>query len=156
VSAGLRVLVTGEDTAGRFAAVEFGTAPGSEPPLHRHTREDELVYVLEGEVVFHLDGERFCCGPQGRLFLPRGREHTLAVQSEGARLLVLLIPAGFERYFREMDDPGGASQGAAPDFERLVTVAARYGVEITGPPPGKDDDRRRPVEEHGQQSPAQE
>ena len=140
----MRVLVAGGDTGGRFAAVELGTGPGAEPPLHRHTREDELVYVLEGEVVFHLDGARVPCGPQGRLFLPRGREHTLAVASGGARLLVLLIPAGLEGYFREMAGPGGAAPGAAPDFERLVTVAARYGVEITGPPPQNNGDRHEP------------
>ena len=126
------VLVAGEQTEGRFAVVEIRQRPGAASPRHMHSREDELIYVLEGRVTFDRDGERLD-GPSGTwLFLPRGSEHTFAVESAEARLLVMLAPAGLERCLGESgqpDDPVAEQQG----IERLVATAARYGVAITGP-----------------------
>ena len=127
------VLVAGGDTGGRFALLETVEKKGAEPPLHLHIREDELMYVLEGEVTFLLGGELLPRGPGGCVLLPRGSEHTFSVESDEARLLVLVAPAGLEGFYRELD---GGGTGADPSLERLATVAARYGVEITGPPPG--------------------
>jgi quercetin dioxygenase-like cupin family protein len=129
------VLLTGADTGGRFAVVEIGAVPGSEPPLHLHTREDELVYVLEGELTYYADAETRTATAGACVFLARGCEHTFSVLSDGARLLVIVAPAGLEGSYGEL---GGGGTGAVPDLERLVTVAARYGVEITGPPPGTE------------------
>jgi quercetin dioxygenase-like cupin family protein len=137
---GVRVLVAGGDTAGRLAVLEVTVVAGCEPALHLHTREDEIVYVLAGEVVIHLDGTRHRCMPGGCVVLPRGREHTFTVETDAARLLVLVVPAGFEGFYGELEQ---AATGATSDLERLVTVAARYGVEITGPPPGTEHDQRR-------------
>ncbi len=120
------VLVPGDLTEGRFAIVETRARRGSEPPRHVHSREDELIYVLEGRVTFDRDGERLD-GPAGTwVFLPRGCEHTYAVESAAVRLLVILSPAGLEtcRCEPEADQPG---------VERLVAIAARYGVAITSP-----------------------
>jgi quercetin dioxygenase-like cupin family protein len=126
----MSVLLNGGDTEGRFAVIETVETNGSEAPYRVHTREDLAVYVVEGQVRFRVDGE-WLSRPAGTcVLLPRGCEHTYAVESERARLLTILVPAGFEGYYREMDDRGGASQPATPDFERLVTVAAHYGVEI--------------------------
>jgi hypothetical protein len=109
---------------------------GTEAPCSIHTREDLAVYVVEGLVRFCVDGE-WLSRPAGTcVYLPRGCEHTYAVESERARLLSILIPAGFEGYYREMDDRDGATWPATPDFERLVTVAAHYGVAIAVPQAG--------------------
>ncbi len=126
------VLVAGEHTAGQFAIVEARVRPGSEPPRHMHSREDEFICVLEGRVTFDRDGERLD-GPSGTwLYLPRGCEHTFAVESVEARLLVMFSPAGLEGCLRESGQPGDP---VAEDevIERLVATAARYGVAITGP-----------------------
>ena len=126
----VRLLVTGEDTEGRISVVETLVRKGSEPHSHVHTREDLVVYVLEGLVSYYAGGEWLNC-PQGTLVhLPKGSEHTFSVKSDEVRLLTILVPAGLEGYYREMDDRNGASQAGTPAFERLVTVAARYGVEI--------------------------
>ena len=129
------LLVRGEDTGGRFALVESVESRGCEPPFHLHNREDELVYVLEGRVSFHLEGERLDCPAGTCVLLPKGREHTYVVESGQARLLVMLLPAGLEDYYQELGSWDGSAQGGPLDLEWLVTVAARYGVEITGPPP---------------------
>ena len=138
------LLVTGEDIGGRFALVESVEGRGCEPPLHVHHREDELVYVLEGRVRFHLEGERIGCQAGECVLLPRGREHTYSIESERARLLVMLTPAGLEGYYRELGQPADG-QGGYQEAERLLVVAARYGVDIIGPPPIPGGARRCPA-----------
>ena len=125
------VLVAGEETGGRLAVVELRERRGAGPPRHIHGREDEVVYVLAGRVTFEVDGATVDAGAGTCLVLPRGREHTYRVRSGTARLLVIAVPAGLEGYFRDLGRP--AESGAAGAIERLVTVAARHGVTITGP-----------------------
>ena len=130
----VNVLVTGEDTGGRFALVESVECRAGSHPLHIHHREDELVYVLEGRVRFYLEGKATECRTGGYVFLPRSREHTYSIESDRARLLMILAPAGLEGYYRELGQPADR-QGSCQEAEHLVLVAARYGVDITGPPP---------------------
>jgi len=126
------VLVAGEHTGGRMSVVETFERQGSEPPRHVHTREDEWIYVLDGHVTFNLDGE-WIDGPAGSwVFLPRGSEHCYAVLSGVARLLILLSPAGLESSHRDALLPDSADDDTQA-VERLVTIAARYGISITGP-----------------------
>ena len=129
-----KVLVSGEQTQGRFAAIETRERPGAEPPRHVHHREDELIVVLDGRVTFDRAGERLtrCAGTW--LFLARGCEHSYVVESAEARLLLLLSPAGLEDCLRELGQPD-ALLADHHGIERLVATAARYGVEITGPCP---------------------
>ncbi len=73
------------------------------------------------------------------MLLPRGIEHGFILASEEAKLLLLLAPAGLEGYFKELSQPvaqlhAPPDAGTMPDVEQMVTTAARYGVEITGPP----------------------
>ena len=123
-------LLRGDSTSGRLAVVELREARGQEPPRHLHAHEDEIVYVLEGMLTVYVGETAHWASVGSCLFLPRGTEHGYAVESAEARLLVVLVPAGFERFFGEAD--------AAPSeagIERLIATAARYGVAITGPPP---------------------
>ena len=123
------ILVAGEETGGRFALVETVEERGSEAPRHLHHWEDETLYVLEGSLSVWVAG-RWLEAPAGAaVFLARGVEHALAAATEGARVLSYFVPAGFEGFYREL----GAT--SAPDVERLVATAARYGCEIVGPAP---------------------
>lgn len=126
------VLVSSVETGGRVALVEIHLRQGRSVPVHRHHWEDEIIYVLQGEVTFHLDGERRP-GPAGTCQLfPRGSEHTYALQSEEAKLLVVAAPAGLEDFFVEQRQ---SRMEAISDIEWLVTTGAKYGLEVTGPPP---------------------
>ena len=143
-SAGNRwlVLVTGDRTEGRFSALETRVRQGAEPPRHIHSREDEVVHVIEGHVTFMVEGERLD-GPAGScVLLPRGKEHTFSVNGADARLLVLLLPAGLEGWVHDLGRPDDELQ-EQPDVERLVTAAARYGVAITGPARPLETETRR-------------
>lgn len=143
------IVAAPEVTDGGIALIELRGRHGAGPPLHRHSREDELIYVLDGRVTFHLAGERFDGGPGAWVFLSRGSEHGYAIESETARLLVVLVPAesGIEECIRALShfatDPAGEVQVPAWDIERLVSTAARYGVEITGPRPDDPDSGSR-------------
>ena len=127
------VLVRGEETGGKLTLLEVKVRRGAEPPLHLHHWDDEIVYVLEGEVTFHLDGERLPRPAGTHVLLSREHEHSYSVESGEARLLVAAAPAGIERFYGEMYRCGA---GAGLDVEQFVTLGARHGVEITGPPPG--------------------
>ena len=133
----VRLLVAGEETGGCFALVETRARRGAGPPRHVHTREDEVVYVLAGRLTVYRDEEPLDAPAGSCLLLPRGGEHTYRVESEEARLLVFLLPAGLEGCYRELGqltvDPDGAPGQGSDRVERLVATAARYGVEITGP-----------------------
>jgi quercetin dioxygenase-like cupin family protein len=131
----MSVLVGGEQGGGRLALIECEGARGDAVPLHVHGNEDEVLYVLEGELTVLL-GEEELYAPAGfALCLPRGVEHSCIVESERARMLIVLSPAGFEGLLEEM----GRAEQNGHEIERLVGVAARYGVDFTGPPP----ERRR-------------
>ncbi len=125
-------MLIARDQEGRVAILERVERRGAEPPVHLHTREDEIVYVLEGALTYYVDEETHHATAGTYVILPRGCEHTFSVESDEARLLVMVVPAGCEGFYGELDSD---ATGAASDIERLVTVAARYGVEITGPPP---------------------
>ena len=124
----MHLLLGGGETGGRLALIHTVERRGGEPPRHRHRNEDELVYVLEGVITVYADGTLYRLPAGSCLFLSRGGEHGYRVESGEARLLTVLLPAGLEGYYREL-----SATDAAPDIERVVTVAARYGVEITGP-----------------------
>lgn len=129
------LLVSGEQTGGRFSAVEARVLHGAEPPRHVHGYEDEHVYVLAGQVTFCRDGE-LLDGPPGAWFvLPRGSEHGFTVESDEARLLFILSPAAPAHVLpvtrlpsRPDHDPAAASF-----VELLIATAARCGVTITEP-----------------------
>jgi quercetin dioxygenase-like cupin family protein len=84
----------GELEPGRGATfVEYTTAKGEEPPDHTHPTEDEIFYVLEGDLTFRCGGDSFDVGPEGFVYLPRAIEHGYTIRSVGrARLIVITFP----------------------------------------------------------------
>jgi mannose-6-phosphate isomerase-like protein (cupin superfamily) len=129
-----------ETTGGRVAVIEHLAPLGAGSPLHVHHREDEWFYVIEGELTFWIGG-RLTEAPAGSfVYGPRGIPHTFTVTSpEGARFLLVAEPAGFERFMRTLAEPAASltlppAMGEPPDTERMMAVAAEYGIEILGPP----------------------
>jgi quercetin dioxygenase-like cupin family protein len=126
---GVRFMIDGEQTGGRFSLVEHPLPPralGS--PVHTHRNEDEYSYVLAGRVGVMLGDEVVVAGPGDLVFKPRGIAHAFwNAGDEPARLLEVISPAGFEHYFREL-----APLLAAPDRDEQAVgeVAARYELDI--------------------------
>ena len=121
---GVRFMATGEG----FSLVEHPIAPRTlAAPMHVHEREDEYSYVLEGELGVQVGDEVRYARPGDLVFKPRGIWHAFWNRTdEPARLLEIISPAGFERYFAELK-PLLEPQ---PDFEALAALLARYGLEM--------------------------
>jgi quercetin dioxygenase-like cupin family protein len=116
------------DTGGSFALVEHPVEPGSLAPPHRHHNEDEYTYVLEGEITVEI-GEQVIRATPGMLVCkPRGIFH--AFWNEGttpARILEIISPAGFEKFFEEAAELASAGVG---DVDRRLALAQKYGLEF--------------------------
>lgn len=127
------VKVAGTDTNGQMAMFYIAATPMSGPPLHRHSREDELFYVLDGEITWEIDGRRITGGPGTTVLAPRGSAHSYQnFTEETAHMLVMVTPAGFERFFEEIHR---ANQGRSePDLGEATRIMADHGVELLGPP----------------------
>lgn len=132
------VLVADRDSLGQFASFHLVAPPMSGPPLHVHSREDEWFYVLDGELVFEMDGVRRTVHAGGSVFLRRGVTHRYQnFTGRDARLLIATTPAGLDRFFEAMDaitPPGGL-----PPMDRLMALDAEFGLTTLGPPMGPED-----------------
>ncbi|MBA2439360.1 MAG: cupin domain-containing protein [Thermoleophilaceae bacterium] len=128
-SIGVRFMIDGDEADERFSLVEHPMSPRAlAAPLHRHTREDEYSFVLEGRVGALLGEEVVVGGPGDLIFKPRDQWHTFwNAGDEPARLLEIISPAGFERFFAELVDLGGVTQ-AGP--QALAALCARYELEM--------------------------
>ena len=127
---------TGESTGGSFAMMEHLEAPvGFASPYHTHHREDESFYILDGEVAFICGGKWLKAGPGAFVYGPREVPHGFKViGNRPAKMLVLCTPSGFEGFVLEQTTPI-AEEPPPPDMARLMTLAAKYGIDIHGPLP---------------------
>src|ERR671914_2382006 len=109
-SIGVRFMIDGSEAGERFSLVEHAMSPRAlAAPLHLHTREDEYSFVLEGRMGALLGDEVVEAGPGELGFQPRNQRHTIwEAGDETGPELPIISPAGFERFFRELDALGGA------------------------------------------------
>jgi mannose-6-phosphate isomerase-like protein (cupin superfamily) len=128
-SIGVRLMIDGSEADERFSLVEHPMSPRAlAAPLHRHNREDEYTFVLEGSVGALLGDEVVVAGPGDLVYKPRGQWHTFWNAGDTtARILEIISPAGFEGFFEELDALGGAVQ-APPDA--LAALCARYELDM--------------------------
>ena len=133
------IKASAETTGGQVAVIEHLAPQGVGSPLHVHHNEDEWFYVIEGGLTFWVGG-RTIAAPMGTfVFGPRGIPHTFQVRSTQARFLLVAQPGGFEKFVRELSQPALTSTppppaSEPPDLGLIVATAARYGIEILGPP----------------------
>lgn len=129
-----RFIIDRHVSGGGFSLVEHLIPPHAlVAPLHRHSREDEYSFVLEGRVGAHFEGEEVVGSAGDLIFKPRGEWHTFwNAGAVPARILEIISPGGFEQAFREMH-----ALGEALDPTAMAAIAARYGVDVdlerTGP-----------------------
>jgi mannose-6-phosphate isomerase-like protein (cupin superfamily) len=125
-----------ENTGGTFALLEHTIPPRAGPPLHVHVREDEMWFILEGELRFKADKEIFRAPVGSFVFVSRGTPHCLQnIGNLPARYLEMFAPAGMERFFEEIaQQPAG---GIAPEVYR--SIAERAFMKVVGPPLSESD-----------------
>lgn len=128
-SIGVRFMVDGATAAERFSLVEHPmSARALAAPLHRHNREDEYSYVIEGRMGALLGEAVLEAGPGDLVFKPRGEWHTFWNAGDApCRILEIISPAGFEKFFAELVELGGVGHA---DPAVLGVLCERYDLEM--------------------------
>lgn len=120
-----------------FSLVEVASTQGRATGLHTDPSH-ETFYVLEGEILFHVDGDEHTASAGETVAIRGGVPHAFLVVSETARFLVLNTPGGQDRFFRAGGEPAASRDFAtapAPNLERTMAAAQAHGVTFLGPPP---------------------
>ena len=127
-----------DDTNGEHALLEMTVNPGSGTPPHIHHAEDEMFYVLEGELSLWCDDKKTIAKPGSFVAVPKGSVHRWANESDSAaRSLVFLVPAGFEAFLMKIGTPiTDPQQVSGPptkqDIDYAISIAGDYNMEIVG------------------------
>ncbi len=130
--------VDGERSGGVMTVMEFVGPKDFGPPLHQHDVEDEMFYVVDGEVWFQCGDDETVYGPGGLAWLPKGRPHTFQIRTETARVLQITTPAQFEGFVAALGRPADGPTLPEPeeiDGARVAEVAAEFAIQVLGPPP---------------------
>ena len=124
----INVRVRSEDTDGTFGLIEQVVPAGFPgPPLHVHPEFEETFYVIEGRIAVRVGDEAHEAGPGSVAVVPRGTPHTFANPTDRpVRMLVLVTPGGFERYFEALA-AAVTERGGYPPAEELVAMSIAHG-----------------------------
>lgn len=126
---GAPVLIKSEGSPGFLFLADHPVPPGYGVPLHVHSAEDEVFYVLEGEITLDSEVGSMTAGPGTFVHLPRGVAHGFRNASGAeARMLVVATPGGgLEGVFRGLDALGRQGE---PTPDTVAAVCAANGVNM--------------------------
>ncbi|HEY1383226.1 MAG TPA: cupin domain-containing protein [Dongiaceae bacterium] len=129
----IRYLIDGTVTGAGMGMFELTVEPGARvPPAHSHSRNEEIVYVLEGVLRYTVDNETRDLKPGERMYTPRGSVHAFSnPHDQTARALIILTPDIGAQYFRDVADAVGAPGGPSP--AKMAEVMTRYGLVLAPP-----------------------
>jgi mannose-6-phosphate isomerase-like protein (cupin superfamily) len=127
------VKASADDTAGQYTLVEITAPPGLEAPLHVHYTEDEGFYVVEGKVTIVVGDETIELAAGQHAFGPRDIPHKFTVGPNGARMIWVLTPGGFENLIEEASV--SAETPIVPPLtvlppENIAEILRRHGNEV--------------------------
>jgi quercetin dioxygenase-like cupin family protein len=120
------VKLDGSQTGGVFSLIEESYRPGAGVPLHFHTQEDAVFYIVEGHMDFTVGGRKISADAGATVLLPRGVPHCSKAGERGAKALVTLFPGGGEKMFRELN----AIAPDDPDREKAKGICKKFGVHF--------------------------
>ena len=128
-SIGVRFMIDGQEADERFSLVEHPMSPRAlAAPLHRHTREDEYSFVLEGRMGAILGDDVVYAEAGDTVFKPRDQWHTFWNAGDTpCRVLEIISPGGFEHFFDEL---GTLVEGGGPEPEQFGELGERYAIEF--------------------------
>ena len=128
-----REKVASEQTGGAYYAFDLVSPPGAGIPPHVHSREDEVIFVTEGEFEVFLGGKLIKAGPGSTLNFARGTPHAFknTGSTPGKTMWVVTPGESYQNFFRELADiPPGP-----PDLAKVAALFSKYGMSVL-PPPG--------------------
>jgi quercetin dioxygenase-like cupin family protein len=128
-----------EETGGAFHAFIDHLTKGKMTPLHMHPDADDTLYIIDGEILFHANGENHVVGAGGFVSALRGTPHAFMCTSETATVLAIQTPGVGQAFYLDASDPvrDGDDPTGSVDIPRLQAAAAQNGsaVQFLGPPP---------------------
>jgi mannose-6-phosphate isomerase-like protein (cupin superfamily) len=131
----MKRLLSGAQTAGQFCLFENKSAGNTKTPIHVHAKDDETVYIIEGELTAVIDGQprRLTAGES--IFLPRGIPHQLMnVSGKPGRYILIGTPALFDRFLEEGGHELRADEIVGPpsseEIERLREASPKFGITL--------------------------
>lgn len=135
-------LVDGGSTDGSLGAALVTQPPGVATPLHRHTREAEAFYLLDGQMTYQAGDELFELYAGCFIYLPQDLPHAFRIRGEApVRILALTLPAGLLGLYDEVGLPaaerrlpGEDGQPMEVEIPKWLDAGPRYGLEVVGPP----------------------
>jgi quercetin dioxygenase-like cupin family protein len=123
------ILLTGEDTAGRYCLIDMLVPPGGGPPPHRHDFE-EMFTVVEGEIEITFRGAKSVLRAGETANVPSNAPHQFHNVSEHpARLLCLCSPAGQEEFFIAVGIPLPTRITPSPKLDPAAQAAFKKKAE---------------------------
>jgi len=127
------VLLSGEDTAGRFCLIDMHVPPGGGPPPHRHDFEESFI-LLEGEIEATFRGVKSVVKAGETVNIPANAPHQFQNKSGTAvRLLCLCSPAGQEEFFAEVGVRVATRTTAPPKLDEAAQVEFIKKVQALAP-----------------------
>jgi quercetin dioxygenase-like cupin family protein len=140
------ILVTGEDTAGKYTLIDMHVPPGGGPPPHRHDFE-EMFTVLDGEVQVTFRGQTLIARAGETINVPANAPHAFTnTAATPSRLLCLCAPSGQEEFFTLVGQPVATRTQAPPPLDanaqaafiaKSKALAPKYKTELLPPPSAK-------------------
>ena len=127
------VKASAADTGGQYTLLEVTAPAGFQAPLHVHYREDEGFYVLEGSLTVEVGDETVELGPGQHAYGPRDIPHRFTAGPNGARMIWVLTPGGFDDFIEDVSVP--AAQPTVPPAsvvppENAAEIVLRHGMEL--------------------------
>ncbi len=133
------ILAFKEDTGGTYSFIEAKVFPGGGPIPHIQTREHEGFYVVEGQIIFNVDGQRIEAKPGTFVNIPPNVLHSFKNETnENAKMIIVLSPAGLEQFFVEVGLEVSNNSVKPPplndeQIQKLVSSASKYCMDIRPP-----------------------
>lgn len=133
------IMVTGEQTGGRYCLIDMLVPPGGGPPPHRHDFE-EMFTILDGEIELTFRGETHLARAGLTVNVPANAPHSFKNKSaRPARLLCMCTPSGQEKFFMAVGDPVASRTAPPPELSKAEqaergqlakALAAEYRTEL--------------------------
>jgi mannose-6-phosphate isomerase-like protein (cupin superfamily) len=135
----MTIHLSGAQTGGEFSLIEATMFPGGDGGLHMHTREDETLHMLEGELHVTVGDENFVLKAGESYFGPRNVPHRLRnLGAVPARAMLINTPASFDEFVRQAGIPAGAPPPSGPptpeQMQQLLALAQSFGITVLAPP----------------------
>ena len=133
------IVLSGDETAGRFCLIDMHVPPGGGPPPHRHDFEETFI-LLEGEIEATFRGEKRVVRAGETINIPANAPHQFHNASSGTvRMLCICSPAGQEAFFREVGIPVATRSTPPPKptdeqqaafMRKAMKLAPKYRTEL--------------------------